>query len=147
LPILEPTSGSIAMPKDKVLFGWDPRVKRSGNFVDRTLLNYTNPKNPEKGGRRLAGEQPGSVYVASVPKKNVGSVVTNKKIPSINRMVVSRSPGKIISEIPAPSTKMFDEYDPNAVNNYANFRDELGRALRQAGVQPKKIPVKKPKRR
>jgi len=147
LPVLNPASGSIAMPKDQVLFGWNPRTRRSQSTIDQPLLNFTNPKNPEKGGRRAPGAEPGSVYVASIPKKSVGPVVTNKKIPNKNRMIVSTSPGKIISEIPAPSTTMFDEYRPDNLDNYLNFQDRLGRELRKAGVLPKQYPLRNPKRR
>ncbi len=147
LPLLKPVYGSIAMPKSKVLFGWDPRATRSQSSIDRPLLNFTNPKNPEKGGTRVTGTNPGSVYVASIPKKSAGPVVTNKKIPNKKRMIVSSSPAKIISEIPAPSTRMFDEYDPNSYENYLNFQDKLGRELRKAGVLPKQIPLRNPKRR
>ena len=147
LPLLKPVSGSIAMPRDQVLFGWNPRSRRSLSSIDRPLLNFTNPKNPEKGGTRTTGANSGSVYVASIPKKSAGPVVTNKKIPNKNRMIVSTSPGKIISEIPAPSTRMFDEYDPNSYENYLNFQDRLGRELRKAGVLPKQIPLRNPKRR
>ena len=135
------------MPRDQVLFGWNPRIRRSLSTVDRPLLNFTNPKNLEKGGRRAAGVEPGSVYVASIPKKSVGPVVTNKKIPNKNRMIVSTSPGKIISEIPAPSTTMFDEYRPDNLDNYLNCQDRLGRELRKAGVLPKQYPLRNPKRR
>ena len=147
LPLLKPASGSIAMPRDQVLFGWNPRTRRSLSTVDQPLLNFTNPKNLEKGGRRAAGVEPGSVYVASIPKKSAGPVVTNKKIPNKNRMIVSTSPGKIISEIPAPSTTMFDEYRPDNLDNYLNFQDRLGRELRKAGVLPKQYPLRNPKRR
>jgi len=147
LPVLNPASGSIAMPKDQVLFGWNPRTRRSQSTIDQPLLNFTNPKNFEKGGKRAPGAEPGSVYVASIPKKSVGPVVTNKKIPNKNRMIVSTSPGKIISEIPAPSTTMFDEYRPDNLDNYLNFQDRLGRELRKAGVVPKQYPLRNPKRR
>jgi hypothetical protein len=142
---LLPKSGSIAMPKDEVLFGWNPRAKNAGNWIDRNALNYTNPKDPAKMGRaRMTGEQPGSVYIASTPKKNTGPVVTQEnKLRNKERMLVSTSPGKVITEIPAPSTRMFETYIPGSATDYTNFRDKLARELRKAGVLPTKFKIPK----
>jgi hypothetical protein len=142
---LLPKSGSIAMPKDEVLFGWNPRAKNSGDWIDRNALNYTNPKDPAKIGRgRLTGEKPGSVYIASTPKKNTGPVTTTEKLKNQQRMVVSKSPGKVITEIQAPSTRIFETYIPGSSNDYINFRDKLARELRKAGVLPTKFKIPKP---
>ena len=142
---LVPNSGSIAMPKDEVLFGWNPRAENSGHWIDRNALNYTNPKDPVfYGRRRITGEEPGSVYIASTPKKNTGPVKTSEKLKNQQRMVVSTSPGKVITEIPAPSTKIFETYIPGSAMDYTNFRDRLARELRKAGVLPTKFPIPKP---
>ena len=142
---LLPHSGSIAMPKDKVLFGWNPRAENAGGWIDRNALNYTNPKDPVfLGRRRITGEEPGSVYIASTPKKNTGPVRTSEKLKNQQRMVVSTSPGKVIKEIPAPSTKIFETYIPGSAMDYTNFRDKLARELRKAGVLPTKFPIPKP---
>lgn len=143
---LIPKSGSIAMPKDEVLFGWDPRAKKSGSWLPTNSLNYTNPKDPARMGRsRITGEQPGSVYIASTPKKKTGSVVTEeKKLRNKDKMLVSRAPAKVIKEIPAPSTKFFETYIPGATSDYVDFKIKLAKELRKAGVFPKDHPIPRP---
>jgi hypothetical protein len=144
LPVLEPHFGSMAMPNERVLFSWNPRVgrrmDRGNTVIDRNIINYTNPRAP-KGGVRPEGEKPGSVYVAKVPLDLTGPVRPSggKPVAYQNRMVVTKGQGEIIKEIPAP-----DLSDSSAARNYFNFRDELARELRKAGVRPKGIPTAQP---
>ena len=144
LPVLEPHFGSFAMPNQKVLFSWNPRVPRKmtrGNTViDRNIINYTNPRG-QSGGTRQPGDKPGSVYVAKVPLDLTGPVKpsSGKPVAYQERMVVTKGQGEIIKEIPAP-----DMSDGTAAKNYFNFRDELARELRKAGVRPKGIPTAQP---
>ena len=143
LPELKPHFGSMAMPSERVLFSWNPRVGRRmdpGNtLIDRNIINYTNPRGPT-GGTRLPSDKPGSVYIAKVSLDSTGPVrKKGKPVAYQNRMVVTNGPGEIIKEIPAP-----DLSDFTAGKNYFNFRDELARELRKAGVRPKGIPTSQP---
>jgi len=116
---LSPNLGSKAMSKENVLFGWNPRIPGSGESAIGNAIPYSRAKKSEI-------IEPGSIYVAKVPKKSTSASVP-KKIKNSSKMVVSTKPGKVVAEIP------LDQSRPNV---FATVQQEM----RKAGVVPFKTP-------
>lgn len=127
---LLPQTGSKAMPKQNVLFGWNPRKPGSGESAVANATRYSKVKGKIETPivefpQVYVEKNPGSIYIAKVPKKSTGPVTA--KVRKAKDMVVSTKPGKVVAEISTgqPRPKV-----------YENVQQEM----RKAGVMPFKTP-------
>lgn len=115
---IRPAAGSPGSPNEAVVFGWNPRHKGSKQFVPSSAREYT--------------QGTGSAVVAKVPKSSLKSIHAEKGNVGAKQTpwVVSKSPARVVSQVPA---------------NSKNYESELAKALKRAGAPlrgPKKTPIK-----
>lgn len=85
---IDPRSGSRALPKEKVVYGYDPKAK-----VFPTQAASLMPGQVHQGSRGL-----GSVYVVKTPKRSI----RNRSSDVGTSVLTSTSPAKVIKELPIP---------------------------------------------
>ena len=128
---LLPATGSKAMPKQNVLYGWNPRRAGSGESAVSNATRYSKVKGKIETPivefpQVYVDPKPGSIYIAKVPKKSTSASVP-KKIRKSKDMVVSTKPGKVVAEVSLGQPR-------------AKVYENVQREMRKAGVVPFKTP-------
>ena len=119
---LMPKAGSPGSPTEKVVFGYNPEFKGSGNadYLEGSVRQYTGPKGgaviakfPKKSLKKLEYEAHNSGLVNHMAAK--GNPVDPKNPP----WVLSESPAKIVAKVPV---------------NSGDFKNQLAKELKRAGA-------------
>jgi hypothetical protein len=164
LKYIDPQYGSRAMPKDKVVFSWNPkafgtpgarnRYERGETIVD-TAGDYTVPKDSDidYDDYFLNSDDLGSFYVGKMKR---GSIV-NPPENAVNRpfaklMTVGTKPIKVTAEIPAnveyPAEAVADALKRGGVGIFDStpkISDLAKKMAEKAGQVVSKIPTPSPK--